>query len=156
MKKLLLNVMLLVCMFAVTAKADIFSPIDAKVKVESQFQTSLDTGSILADATTIINYLGVKEGYAYNFELKQFDNTVGATIVTYAPWGISADLEMLNADGVAGVVAWNVGSYIPVANVPLIKYFTYLYIDGGCGMEANNSGTWKIAPTAGVEEKFSF
>ena len=154
MKKLVLVIMMLV-LPVVFAHADIFNPISPNQRFKAT-ALNFDSGSTLSDISTIINYLGVKEGYAYNFELKQFDNTVGATIVTYAPWGISADLEMLDSDGVAGVVAWNAGSYLPVANVPIIKYFTYLYIDGGCGMEANNSGTWKVAPTVGVEEKFSF
>ena len=101
MKKLLLSLMLLVGVFAVTAKADIFSPIDAKVKVESQFQTSLDTGSILADATTIINYLGVKEGYAYVLSMDEFAR-VGSTDVTFKRPGMEGNFfrELENSAGV--------------------------------------------------------
>ena len=84
-------------------------------------------------------------------------NTTGATIVTYAPWGLSADVEMLDADGVAGVVAWNIGNYLPVANVPVIKYFTYLYVDAGYGFEENANGTkFEGSPVIGAEFKFSF
>ena len=37
-----------------------------------------------------------------------------------------------------------------------MKYFTYLYIDGGCGGEMDNNSKWQVAPTAGAEFKFSF
>ena len=115
MKKLLLTVAIMVGLMGL-AKADVFNPIspeNKKVQLTSlQASGIFDSGTILTDVTQVINYLGVKDGAAYNFKLKQWDNTVGATFITYAPWGLSADLEMLNADGVAGVVAWNVGQFL--------------------------------------------
>jgi opacity protein-like surface antigen len=158
MKKLVLLVALLTAIGCTAVFADIFQPVGPKNDNLKATNVSaiFDSGTALTDAAQIINYLGVKEGYAYNFQSKEWVNTVGATVVTYAPWGVSLDVEMLKADGVAGVVAWNVGSILPVANVPVMKYFQYLYIDGGCGMEQNSASAWKVAPVVGAEFKFSF
>ena len=158
MKKLVLAVMLFALpMFASMANADIFNSIGQSTKATATAPVLVNENVILTDVTTIVNYLGVKEGTAYNFKLGQLDTTTGATIITYAPLGLSADLEMLDADGVAGVVAWNVGNYLPVANVPVIKYFSYLYIDAGYGWEENSNGTkFEGSPIVGAEFKFSF
>lgn len=156
MKKLVLALMMLVLPVALVY-ADIFSPIAPSPKATASAPTLLNDNVILTDVTQIINYLGVKEGTAYNFKLKQWDATTSATIITYAPWGLSADLGMLDADGVEAVVAWNVGNYIPVANVPIIKYFTYLYVDAGYGFEENADGSkFEGSPILGAEFKFSF
>ena len=160
MRKLVLALSLLFVLGCAPAFADIFNPItptNNKVTMTVvQPAAYLDNTTILTDAATIINYLGIKEGEAYNFRTNTFVTTSSATIVTYEPWGLSADLVMLNADGVAGVVAWNAGKFLPVANVPLIKYFNYLYIDGGCGWEQDVNKAFKPAPVLGAEFKFSF
>ena len=162
MRKVLLSFVIMIFALAGIARADIFNAVGSTTTVKAKATESVvvapvvTNSTILTDATAIINYIGVKEGLAYNFKLKQWVNTAGATIVTYAPWGVSIDLEMLNSDGVAGVVAWNVGQFLPVANVPVIKYFSYLYIDAGIGGEADNNSNWQIAPTAGAEFKISF
>jgi hypothetical protein len=156
MKKIVLALMMLVLPVAL-AHADIFSPVGQSTKTTTTAPVLVNENVVLTDVTAIINYLGVKEGTAYNFKLSQMDTTTGATIVTYAPLGLSADVEMLNADGVAGVVAWNVGNYLPVANVPVIKYFSYLYLDAGYGWEENIAGTkFEGSPILGAEFKFSF
>ena len=156
MKKIVLAIMMLVLPVAL-AHADIFSPVGQSTKSTATAPVLVNENVILTDVTAIVNYLGVKEGTAYNFKLGQMDTTSGATIITYAPWGLSTDLEMLNADGVAGVVSWNVGQYLPVANVPVIKYFSYLYLNAGYGWEENSDNTkFEGSPVVGVDFKFSF
>ena len=160
MKKLFLVATMLFLIGCVPAFADIFNPItptNYKLSLTSVEPAAyLDNSTILTDAATIINYLGVKEGEAYNFHTGSFVTTTGATIITYTPWNLSVDATMLNADGVAAVLAWNVGAYLPVANVPVIKYFSYLYVDGGVGWEEDANKAFKPAPVLGAEFKFSF
>jgi hypothetical protein len=138
------------------ARADIFHPLGVDNSKLTATTPVIDSGSILQDASTIINYLGLQEGYAYNFELKQWDVVSGTTIVTYAPWNIDLGVAMLDTDGVEATLDWNIGAYLPVANVPIMQYCSYLYLSGGFGAEENSSGAWKIAPTAGIKAKFTF
>ena len=159
-KKVVPIIVALLLLGSTVAKADIFNaigPKDSKVQLTSlQASGIFNSGTILTDVTQIVNYLGVKEGVAYNFGSRNIINTIGATVITYQPWGVSADLEVLNTDGVALVGAWNIGNYLPVANVPIIKYFTYLYVDAGYGAEQDSNNNWKSAPLIGAEFKFSF
>lgn len=157
MKKILLSLALV---FGLTSfvQADIFQPVDPakSTKLEATAPTVFDSGTVLTDAAAIINYLGVREGEAYNFGNHSWVTTTGATLITYDPWNLAIGITMLNADGVAGDIDWNVGNYIPVQNVPVIKYFQYLYVIAGCGGELDNNNNWKIAPILGAEFKFSF
>ena len=157
MKKLLLSLMLLVCMFVVTAKADIFNPIGTNKKY-STFLSSVNSvapGNILADATAIISYLGVREGEAYQFSQHKWVTTSGATIVSL-PWNFAIGATMLNTDGVTGDLDWNVGAYLPVQNVPLMTYTQYLYIIAGSGWETTADGSFKPAYIVGPEFKLTF
>ena len=139
------------------ARADIFNPITPENrKLSAAAPTIFDSGTLLTDAAAIINYLGVREGEVYNFKSHSWVTTTGATVVTYSPWNLSLGVSMLNADGVAGTIDWNVGNYLPVNNVPVMKYLTYLYVVGGCGGEVDSNNNWKIAPILGAEFKFNF
>ena len=139
------------------AKADILNPIGpGSEKVSFATPTAFDSGTLLTDAASVINYLGVREGEVYNFMSHSWVTTTGATIVTYAPWNLSLGISMLNTDGVAGTIDWNVGSYLPVASIPVMKYIQYLYVVGGCGGEMNSNNNWKVAPILGAEFKFNF
>lgn len=149
-------VLVMLFLFGSNAKADIFNPISPSNPKATVTTPLIDTGNILADATSVINYLGVQEGYAYNFELHQWDVVSGATIITYAPWNLDLGIAMLDTDGVAATIDWNVGSFLPVTNVPVMQYFSYLYLTGGVGAEENSSSNWKIAPIVGAKFKFSF
>jgi hypothetical protein len=155
MKKLLFTVALLIGLCGI-AKADIFqpiSPVNENLKASAPIIT---TGQILADATSIINYLGVQEGYAYNFRLHKFDAETGATVITYAPWGIDLGIAMLDTDGVAATIDWNAGKYLPANGVPILQYVSYFYLSAGIGGEADNNGNWQVAPIVAVKAKFSF
>ena len=158
MKKLFLVTIMLFLIGCVPSFADIFNPIGpSNSKLTATTPALFDSGTLLTDASAIINYLGVKEGYAYNFNAKKWVTTTGATIVSYTPWNLSLGITMLNADGVTGNLEWNVGNYLPVANVPIMKYVQYLYVFGGAGGEENTAGTaFKFASVAGAEVKFSF
>jgi len=142
------------------SRADIFNPIPSK---NQAFLSSINTPSsstILTDAAAIINYLGVKEGEAYSFNQHKWVTTTGATLLTYTPWGIALDVDMLKTDGVVGAISWNAGSYLPSQNVPLLNVTQYLYFFGGSGaeqkIESDGSTPMKFTSVAGAEFKFSF
>lgn len=159
MKKLILSTLLIIGICGV-ARADIFNPLPAKSTHQSFLASvnSSNPGNILADASTIVNYLGVKEGEAYQFNQHKWVTTTGATIISYSPWNLSLDIQMLNADGVVASIAWNAGNYLPVNSVPVMQYLQYLYLYGGAGAEENTSdnNAMKIATIAGAEFKFTF
>jgi hypothetical protein len=140
-----------------TARADIFNPLPNVDKPAlSQPVVNLDSGTLLGDLTSVINYLGVQEGEVYNFNAKKWETITGATLITYSPWGLDAGVAMLNTDGIAGTIDWNVGQFLPVANIPVMKYFSYLYLSGGAGGEENSSSAWKLATFVGAKFKLTF
>jgi hypothetical protein len=159
MKKLILAATILFGALGLSgvAHADIFSPITPNnYKLTATVPTAFDSSTLLADAAQVINYLGVKEGEAYSFNQHKWVTTTGATIISL-PWNFSLGVSMLNADGVTGNVEWNIGNYLPVASVPIMKYTQYLYVFAGAGGEENTAGTaFKFTSVAGGEFKFSF
>ena len=165
MKKLLVLLTILMFCFIGTAKADIFSPIGApsNPKVVQNLTltpvtlTPAQEATLLTDAANVINYLGVKEGAAYSFRQKQIVVTTSATIVTYVPWNTSLDISLLSDDGVSADLAWNVGAYLSVKDVPILSLTQYLYVFAGVGGEENKEGTsFGIAPVLGADFKFNF
>lgn len=161
MKNIILSIMLVFGLCGV-ANADIFNPLPNhnKAFLTSVNGSSAISGNILTDASTIINYLGVKEGEAYNFNQHKWVTTTGATLISYTPWNLGIDIQMLNADGVVAGLSWNVGNYLPVANIPVMQYTQYLYFFGGAGVEQKTEGDgttpMKFASVAGAEFKFTF
>ena len=161
MKNILFSLVLILG-FCSVAKADIFNPLPAR-NSDKAFLASVNStnaSNLLADATAIINYLGVKEGEAYNFNQHKWVTTTGATIISYTPWNLSLDVQMLDTDGVVGSIAWNLGNYLPTNNVPVMNLTQYLYVFGGAGAEqrteVDGSTPMKFASVAGAEFKFSF
>lgn len=156
MRNFLIGLFLVFAMASV-ASADIFKsiPNDEKNQIKAE-APKLDAGTILSDAAAIINYLGVREGYAYNFHTKEWVATTGATIISYTPWNLAVGVAMLKTDGVVVTLDWNIGKYLPVENVPVMRYFSYLYVDGGIGAELNWEDKWKQAPVLGAEFKLTF
>lgn len=134
MKKfVVLIALLLVCGFA---HADIFDPIGAPENLKASEGVAIsgvDPGTILADAAKITGYLGVREGYFYDWNQKEFANYAAATIVTYVPWGLSVNFGVLNADGIGASVDFNIGSMLPAENVPVLNLFQYFYAGFGIG-----------------------
>lgn len=163
MKKLILSLIVLV-LFSSCAFADIFNPVGSNKKY-STFLASVNDPSqnaqtLLTEVAAIINYLGIREGEAYNFNQHKWVTTTGATIISYTPWNLSLGASMLNADGVVADIDWNVGNYLPVQNVPVMNLTQYLYIMAGAGAEektqADGSQPMKFASILGAEFKFSF
>lgn len=156
MRNILLSLLLVFGLGSV-ARADIFNPITKdNQKLSASIPTVFDTGTILTDAAAIINYLGVKEGEAYNFNRHKWVTTTGATVISFPHWGLSLGISMLNADGVTGNIEWNVGKYLPTQSVPVMKYTQYLYLMGGAGIENDSNSNAKFASIAGAEFKFTF
>jgi hypothetical protein len=149
---------------APSAHADIFQPIPHRAETKqfladvNGLSTNADT--LLTDAAAIINYLGVREGYAYQFNQHKWVTTTGATIVSYTPWNVALGVTMLNTDGVVADIDWNIGNYLPVQDVPIMNLTQYLYIFGGAGAqlktEDDGSQPMKFASVGGIEAKFSF
>lgn len=141
-----------------TAHADIFNPIGQETKQKASQPMAIpgvDADTILAEVAQITAYLGVREGGLYDFGQHEFCNYAAATIVTYAPWGISLDLGLVNTDGFASTVDFNVGAMIPVENVPLLNLFKYLYVGGGVA-ERSIDGNWKTSGVLDGQFKFTF
>ncbi len=141
------------------AQADVFNPIGGNVKYKS-FLNSVNgssiNGNLLSDLTQIVNYLGIKEGEVYNFQLKKWVTTSSATIITYAPWNLSLDADLLDTDGVGGSITWNVGNYLPVQGVPVMQYIQYFSLIAGDGAENNSAGNVKNVSYVGAQFKLTF
>lgn len=157
MKNIALSLLIMFGLMGI-AHADIFNPITPKnEKLTLTAPSAFDAGTLLTDAATIINYLGVKEGEAYSFGQHKWVTTTGATLISYPAWNVALSVTMLNADGVTGNIEWNLGNYLPVQNVPVMKYTQYLYVFGGAGGEENSEGTaFKFTSVIGAEFKFTF
>jgi len=142
-----------------TARADILNPVGSSVKYKG-FLNSVNgasiNGNLLSDLTQVVNYLGVKEGEVYNFNLHKWVTSSSATIITYAPWNVALDADLLNTDGGGGSIDWNVGQFLPVASVPVMQYTQYLSLIAGVGAENDVTGNVKFAGYAGVQFKLTF
>lgn len=161
MKKLFLAVALMIGAlgFSGVAHADLLPPIDPATtyKLTAPPLTAFDAGTLLTDAAKVIDYLGVREGEAYEYNQHRWVTTTGATIITYAPLNLGLGITMLNADGVTLDLNWNVGQYLPVQNVPVMNLLDYLYVFAGVGGEENVAGTkFTFASTTGLEFKFNY
>ena len=160
MKKLFLAVAVMIGAFGLgTAHADLLPPIDPAqtYKLTAPPLSAFDSGTLLTDAAKVIDYLGVREGEAYQYNQHRWVTTTGATIVTYAPLNLGLGITMLNADGVTLDLNWNIGQYLPVKNVPIMNVLDYLNVFAGVGGEENQAGTaFKFASTTGIEFKFNY
>ena len=134
MKKLAGLLVLLVVFSLVTslAYADIFGERGKKLKAGEE-AVSLEPDTILDNLSTIIGYLGAREGTFYDFNTNEFCNYAGVTIYTYKPWGVSLGMGALNLDGGAATIDWNAGAFIPSEEVPVLSLFKYLYVGAGGG-----------------------
>ncbi len=130
----------LVAVFAlaltIPAYADIFPPIGETPKaklMEPMAIPGVDPGTIIADGAQIAAALGTKEGGFYDIGRREYVNYAAATIITYAPYGLSLDFGALNTDGLAVSVDWNIGGAIPKQDAPLLNLFQYVYVGFGVG-----------------------
>jgi len=158
MKNVLLSIVLLFGLCTV-ANADIFGPQrTASYKVVNPTtgdQVTIDPNTIFTDVTNIVNYLGVREGTVWDFKRKEFVTYTGATLITWK--NISLDIAMLNLDGAGLSIDYNIGQFLPVQNVPILKYTQYLYVGGGYGARFDTpSNKWKEAPFIGAQFKLTF
>ena len=111
----------------------------------------------MASLANVLNNLGSRAGFAYDFKRGEKVTYIGSTIVT--KYNVALDLGMLNADGVALTVDYNIGAILPaqIGNEPILKYVTYLYVGGGYGMRYNsNDKAWGGGLIADAQFKFNF
>lgn len=152
-----------VCL-TIPAHADIFPPIgeSPKAKVsEPMAIPGVDPGTIIADAAQIAATLGTKEGGMYDFNRHEYVNYAAATLITYAPYGLSLDFGVLNTDGVAASIDWNIGGAIPHQDAPLLSFFQYVYVGFGVGerytdINDGNGSNWRFAYGPTAEFKLTF
>ena len=155
-RKLLILVLVVLFVGVNLASADIFGPRKAD-KLGAGDKSILEPTTVLDTATEIINYLGVRGGYMYDFSAKEWVLYSGATLYTYEPWKLALDIGMLNTDGVGLTLDFNIGDLVPAENVPIMEYFKYLYVGGGLGARYDsNTEKWDIAPIVGAQVKVTF
>ena len=169
MKKLTISLILVVGLCGI-AKADIFNP--AGPGTEGKYKTFLasangPSGSILADISTVLNYLGATAGEAYNMRLGQWDTTVGTTLITLPAYYTSIGAETLIPgnggsliDGWAETNSLNwgafLGKYTSISTIPIIQYLSQAFAGVDFGQEQNAKGNYQFAPLIRVGVKISF
>ena len=156
MRKLLVMAVMVVLLSAAcnASYADIFGPQPAKAQATEG--VSVDPATLLEYLTAAANYLGTREGTFYDFNASEFCNYAGATLYTYEPWNLSASFGLLNADGGAATIDWNVGKVIPCDKVPILSMFKYLYVGAGAGARyiEQDNGRKKWEPAYGIDAQF--
>lgn len=138
--------------------ADIFGN---NQKLKGTQSESIDPETILSNLASIISYLGAREGFVYDFHQREICNAVGATLYTYQPYNLALDINLLNTDGLALTIDWNLGKIIPCEEVPIMKIFKYLYVGGGIGTRYTDSDKedakrWRASPVLGAQFKVTF
>jgi hypothetical protein len=152
-----------------SARADLFNPVGPGTNGKyKQFLTSVNgpSGNTLQDIETVLNYLGEREGYAYNGRLKQWDITTGATAVSIPAYNLAIAGNVLTPtspngsffDGWSIGAEWNVGNYLApqVQNVPVLQYITQAYVGLYAREEKDRNGNYQFAPMIGGDIKISF
>lgn len=156
MRKLLVMAVMVVLLSAVCSAsyADIFGPQPAKARATQGI--SIDPTTLLEYLTAAANYLGTREGGFYDFNAGEFCNYAGATLYTYEPWNLALNFGLLNVDGGAATLDWNVGKVIPCEQVPILSMFKYLYVGGGAGARylEQDGGQKKWQPAYGIDAQF--
>ncbi len=148
MKRILLTMMMVVVM-ATVAYADIFGTDykDLIVIGEPTFNSKTEAKSLGSAGTLdqypqifdiinrIVQTLGTREGVAYDMANKEFINYAGATVYTYK--NLSLNTGILDIDGVALSVDYNVGALLNVNSIPMLKYLDYLHTGAFGGYRPN-------------------
>lgn len=156
MKKIILGLSILM-MTCTVARADVFGTRNNvnENSLRSSFvaSESVSNETILENVGKLVGYLGVREGAMYDLRTDEFLNYAVATLYTYDPAGITLDVGMLNTNGAAASVSWNIGAIIPAEDVPVAQYIKYLYIGFGVGGVLEND-SWDVV--YGPEASFKF
>lgn len=163
-QKSLLALMLMVGTMSGVAHADVFGPQPKdklKAGTETLSATYVDPGTILDYVTAIAGYLGTREGVFYDFEEEEFVNYLGATLYTIPDTGLSVSVGILDTDGFAASLDWNLGALVPSQDVPLMNLLKYLYVGAGVGsrnleQEDSVEKEWQLAYGLDAQFKFTF
>ncbi len=67
----------------------------------------------------------------YDWRHQRTLNTLGLELISFK--GASVDLAWMGIDGLGGTISYNLGS-LPVSNVPVLKYVSYLNLGYGVGV----------------------
>ena len=158
MKKLMVLVMLLSLLCIGTAQADIFGQKQDDIfhlgPVQKTEKLNITPDDFFTYLGKVISYLGSRAGYGYDFKRKESVTLVGATLFT--KWNTALDIGMMNADGVALTVDYNIGTLIPATN-SIAKYVKYLYAGVGYGARYDsNNKEWTNGVVGDVYYKFNF
>jgi len=134
-------------------KAEVKMNADIQAKAEAPASLEINGTTVATSAATLINFLGAREGFGYDWKAKEIVNVLGATIAT--AWNTSLNLDAYNTDGIGVGLTYNLGSILPVENVPVVKYLKYLYV--GASIGARDKDKWEVAPVfPDAQLKFQF
>lgn len=81
-----------------------------------------------AESVSVIDSLKslpLKEGAMVDFKNHRILNTLGLGLINYENFGL--DLSYIGVDGLGVTLEYNLGA-LPVQNIPIIKYVSYLNI----------------------------
>jgi hypothetical protein len=152
MKKLFLAIALVSMFFVTSARADLVD-LFMKPQPTAKATAVVEPTTILDIVTKVINVVGPKEGIGYDFKQKEVVNILSSTIAT--KWNTSVNIDLYNTDGVGLGLSYNLGKVLPVANVPVIQYFQYLYVGASYGVRWHD-GSAEYTPIVTVQYKLTF
>lgn len=161
MGKRLFLVILAVLFLAMPAYADIFGPtskdlIDIggtktfkeRVNQAQKPKLDIDSSTVSTYILSVINALGLREGFGYDWKGKDVVNVSGATL--YTKYNICLNLHAYNTEGGGGGIAYNLGA-IMSDDWTIKKYVSYLYAGASVG-ERHYDNKWNFAVLAPVVE----
>lgn len=154
--------MVVIAMLALSicAFGDMFGPKRDSTSIRGAARSEraiVDSDTIIDTTSQILDYLGPKEGVFIDFgEGGECCNFIAGTVYTYDPWALSLAVGMINDDGAAVTVDYNVGKHIPCEDVPILSVFEYLYVGAGGGARSleNSSGDDEWQAAYGLDAQF--
>lgn len=164
MKKLIIAVVLLTVCFQNLAYADVFGngrQRPTTMRASANYNIAMpDPDTILAWLTAMNEYTGTREGFFYDFNEGDISNYFAATLYTI-PAGVSLSAGLLDTDGYAVTIDYNLGQHIPSQGVSILEFLQYLYIGGGIGqrhLDKDNSDEqeWRTAYGLDLQMKLTF
>jgi hypothetical protein len=142
MKKFMVIMLMVALAFTSSvASADVFGGRSSKSKMMKSGTDQgipVDPGTIIGALSQLGDYLGVREGIFYDFGTEETYNYLASTLYTYEPMNTSLSVGMLNTDGVAATIDYNIGAMIPSEGVPIAHLLEYWYVGAGLAYVKND------------------
>lgn len=115
-----------------------------------------DASTIFGFFGTVADKLGAREGFIV--DKWGISNYAATTFYTLPSVPVSFDFGMVNADGVATTVDYNLGSFLSGQNDPFSSLFQYIWIGGGLresnfAKTSDDKATWHESLVGDVQFK---